>query len=147
MATASPSSTHFMIRFHYDDAGKLILRLAIGGLMLVHGIDKVLHGVSGMVDMIASKGLPGALAYGAYVGELIAPILILIGLFTRIAGLLVTFTMITAIGLVHMGDLMKLTPHGGYALELQVLYLLGGLAIFFLGAGKFSITRGHGPWN
>ena len=144
---ASAPTTNFMTCCHNDDAGKLILRLTIGGLLLFHGVHKLQHGVSGMVDMISARGLPGFMAYGAYIGEVVAPILIIIGLFTRPAGLVVAFTLIMAIYIVHMGQLTQLGAEGGYALELQMLYLLGGLAIVFLGAGKFRITKSFGMWN
>lgn len=140
-------NTAWMTRLHSDDTGKLLLRLAVGGLMLFHGVSKVQSGVGWMVDMLRGKGLPGPLAYGSYVGEVVAPILILLGLFTRPAGLLVAFTMVMAVGLVHMGDLAKLTPHGGWALELQAFYFLGGVCLFFTGAGRYSVTRGRGAFN
>ncbi len=139
--TTSTNAASFMTRFHNDDLGKLVLRLSVGGLFLFHGIHKVQHGVGGMVGMLTAKGLPGFMAHGAYVGEVVAPILIILGLFTRPAGLLVSFTMVMAIFLVHMDDLTKVGPQGGYALELQMLFLLGGVAIFFLGAGKYRITK------
>ena len=49
-----------------DDAGKLVLRLAVGVLMLLHGIHKLLHGVDGIAGMLAGMGLPAFLAYGNY---------------------------------------------------------------------------------
>lgn len=134
-----------MSRLHSDDLGKLILRLSIGGLMLFHGLSKVQNGVGGMVGMIEGRGLPGAMAYGAYVGEVLAPLCIIFGVFTRIGGLLVSFTMVMAIYIAHSGDVMKLNDKtGAWAIELQMLFLLGGLAIFFLGAGRFSVSRAAG---
>lgn len=134
-----------MARLHSDDLGKLILRLSIGGLMLFHGLSKVQNGVGGMVGMIEGRGLPGAMAYGAYVGEVLAPLCIIFGVFTRIGGLLVSFTMVMAIYIAHSGDVMKLNDKtGAWAIELQMLFLLGGLAIFFLGAGRFSVSRAAG---
>ena len=41
-----------------DDAGKLVLRLSVGVLMLLHGIHKLLHGVDGIGGMLAGMGLP-----------------------------------------------------------------------------------------
>jgi putative oxidoreductase len=48
---------------------------------------------------------------------------------------------------VHMGQLTTLNEQGGYALELQAFYLVGSLAVFFLGAGRYSVSRGMGQWN
>lgn len=124
-----------------DAAGKLVLRLTVGGLMLFHGISKLLH--PGSVDFIGSKlsgaGLPSILAYGVYVGEIIAPLMILIGIFCRAGGALVVVNMLFAILLVHTGDILALTEHGGWRLELQAFYLFGGLALMFLGSGKYAV--------
>ena len=142
-ATASPRITSML---NSPDLGRLLLRLLIGGNMLFHGISKVQTGVDGMKDLLTAKGLPGAMAYGAYVGEVLAPILIILGLFSRIGGLLISFTMVMAIYLVHVPDLTKVDDRSGaWGVELQSMYLLGGLAIFFLGSGRFSLSRGRGP--
>jgi putative oxidoreductase len=130
-----------------EDLGKLLLRLSVGGMMLFHGISKLMHGVDFVVKQFQEHGLPGALAYTAYLGEVVAPLLILVGFLTRPAALLVAITMTVAISLVHRGDVFKLGPAGGWALELQALYLLGALALCFLGAGKYSLSRGRGAWD
>jgi putative oxidoreductase len=129
----------------WDDLGKLILRLAVGGMMLLHGIGKIKGGVGGIGDMLAAKGLPELMAYGAYVGEVLAPVLIIVGFFTRPAALLLVINMVTAIVLAHSADILKLDPQsGGWVIELQMFYLLGALALMFLGAGRFSLSGGRG---
>lgn len=121
--------------------GKLVLRLTLGVLMLFHGVAKVLH--AGTLDFIstnlASLGLPGFIAYGVYVGEIIAPLMIIFGIHARIGGLLIVVNMLFAIVLSHSGDLLSLTEHGGYRLELQAFYLFCGLAVMILGSGKLAI--------
>ena len=123
-----------------DAAGKLVLRLTVGVLTLFHGINKLMH--PGSVDFIGSKltesGLPGLLAYGVYVGEILAPLMIIIGIFSRLGGLILVINMLFAILLVHAGDILALTEHGGWRLELQAFYLFGALAIVFLGSGKYA---------
>ena len=123
-----------------DAVGKLVLRLTVGGLMLFHGVAKILH--PGSLEFIsgslANAGLPSALAYGVYIGEVLAPLMVIAGFHTRIGGLIVVVNMLFAILLVHMGDLFSLTQHGGWAIELQAFYLLGGLAVALLGSGKFA---------
>lgn len=57
----------------HEDAGKLLLRLAVGGLMLFHGLHKLIDGVDGISGMLVAKGLPGFIAYGVLVGEVVAP--------------------------------------------------------------------------
>jgi putative oxidoreductase len=69
------------------------------------------------------------------------------GLFTRAAAGVVVINMIVALGLVHMADLFALTKQGGWALELQGLYLFGALTVVLLGAGRFSIGGKNGRWN
>lgn len=124
-----------------DAAGKLVLRLTVGVLTLFHGAAKLMH--PGSVDFIGGKlaesGLPAMLAWGVYVGELVAPLMIILGVFSRFGGLLVVINMLFAILLVHTGDILALTEHGGWRLELQAFYLFGALAIVFLGSGKYAI--------
>ena len=69
------------------DLGKLLLRILVGGLMLFHGVDKVMHGTGPVAEDLTSHGLPGFLASGLYVGEILAPLLILAGAWTRLAAL------------------------------------------------------------
>ena len=80
----------------HDDAGKLLLRLAVGGLMLFHGIGKLLTGAAGIKGLLASFGLPEFIAYGTYFGEIVAPVFIILGILTRPSALLVSFTMVVA---------------------------------------------------
>ena len=123
-----------------DAAGKLLLRLTVGGLMLFHGMSKLFN--PGTVGFIGSKlaeaGLPEALAYGVYIGEVVAPLMIIVGLLSRAGAALIVINMLFAIILVHAGDLFALTEHGGWRLELQGFYLLGSLAIVFLGSGRYA---------
>jgi putative oxidoreductase len=130
-----------------DDTGKLVLRLAIGILILLHGIAKINGGVGFLSNSLASHGLPGALAYLVYIGEIVAPVLLIIGLYTRPAAWIVVINMLVAIWLVHMKELGMLNKQGGWALELQGMFLFGALAVAFLGAGRFSIGGTGGKYN
>lgn len=133
--------------FNSNDIGKLMLRLSVGGLMLFHGIHKLQHGYAFVSQMLVKAGLPGYLSHGIIVGEIVAPLMIVFGFNTRAAALIEAFVMVMAIYLVHMGDIYSITEHGAYALELQALYLFGSLAIFFLGAGRYSLGGSNGRWN
>src|SRR5690349_19512618 len=115
------------------DLGKLLLRVNVAGLMLFHGAGKLAHGVSGIGDSLANHGLPRAFGYGVLVGEVVAPLLIILGIYTRPAALVLAFNMVVAVLLAHTGDLFKLGRGGGYALELQAFYLVGAIAIALLG--------------
>ncbi len=130
------------IPFQSDALGKLVLRLTLGILLSLHGIAKVMHPVrtlDAMSGMLAGAGLPTELAYGVFIGEVLAPILIILGFHSRLGGLIVVINMIFAVLLAHSTQLLSLTKNGGWALELQGFYLLTGLALFFLGSGKIAV--------
>jgi putative oxidoreductase len=130
-----------------DDTGKLVLRLAVGILILLHGIAKIGAGVGSVSGMLASHGLPGALAYLVYIGEIVAPVLLIIGLYTRPAAWVMVINMLVAVWLVHARDLWAIDKSGGWALELQGMFLFAALAIAFLGAGRFSLGGTSGKYN
>lgn len=131
---------------HFEDLGKLLLRLGLGGMLLLHGIYKIQNGIDGMDEDLAAKGLPVALKYGVYIGEVAAPILIIIGFLTRIGGLCIAGNMAMAIYLKYSSRIFTRIDHnGGWTIELPMLYLVGGLALVFLGGGKFALWRRGGP--
>lgn len=132
---------------HFDDIGKLILRLSVGILLLMHGLFKLMHGIAGISALIQANGWPVWIAYGVYVGEIIAPALLILGLVTRASAVVVVLNMLLAVYLAHSHQLFHLTKSGGWLLELQGLYLFGALAIAFLGAGRFSIGGTRGRMN
>ena len=80
-----------------DDGGKLVLRVVLAVLILFHGVSKLIGGVGFISGMLVKAGLPGALGYLVYVGEVIAPLLVLFGVFTRAAALIVAVNMIVAL--------------------------------------------------
>jgi putative oxidoreductase len=130
-----------------EDAGKAVLRISLGLLILLHGIAKISGGIGFITGMVEKAGLPPALAYGVYVGEVLAPLLLIAGFWTRIGALIVAANMVFAIGLVHMGQLGSLSDTGGWALELQGMFLAAALAVALLGAGRFSLGGAGGRWN
>ncbi|HBU95528.1 MAG TPA: GntR family transcriptional regulator [Leclercia adecarboxylata] len=125
----------------YDDTGKLLLRLAVGGLMLFHGLHKAIDGVDGIAGMLVAKGLPGFIAYGVLVGEVIAPILIILGILTRPAALVLAFTMVVAWLMVGTGKTFALDAVGAWGIESLVYFFVGALAVAFLGAGRYAVVR------
>lgn len=124
-----------------DDLGKLVLRLCLGGLMLFHGVGKLLHTESlAMISaQLSAQGLPGFIAYGVYLGEVLAPLLLIIGVYSRYGAALIIINMLFAIGLFHWADIFALSERSGsWRLELQGFYLFGALALLFLGSGRFA---------
>jgi putative oxidoreductase len=130
-----------------DDVGKLLLRLAVGGLLLFQGIHKLRFGLGPIVEVLHNNGLPAQLAPGVFVGELVAPLLILLGILTRPSALVLALTMLVAVALAWRDQVFQLTWYGGWAIELHVFYILGGLALCFLGSGRLGLSRGRGRWD
>src|SRR5574340_1358862 len=124
-----------------DKLGKLILRLTVGILILFHGVFKLLHpeSLDSISKMLAAINLPQPVAYGVLVGEVIAPIMVMVGFYSRIGGLLIFGNMMFALLLAHRAQLFTLTANGGWALELQGFYLFSGLAVLFLGSGRLAL--------
>ncbi|ALM82568.1 DoxX family protein [Bordetella sp. N] len=130
-----------------DDAGKLILRLVLGILILLHGISKMTHGVGFIVNLVHEHNLPSFVAYLVYIGEVIAPILVIVGLFARLGGLIIAINMLFAFFLVHANQLFSINGQGGWQLELQGMYLAAALAVALFGAGRFSLGGSGGRYN
>ena len=126
-----------------SDTGRLILRFSVGGMMLFHGISKILH--PGSLDfisgMLVGYDLPTFIAYGVYIGEIVGPLMVIAGFHARLGGLLIALNMLFAIVLAHSGEILSLSEHGGWAIELQMLYLLTAVAVMFLGSGRFAIRE------
>lgn len=124
-----------------QDLGRLLLRATLGALILLHGIAKLRGGMSGIEGMVVAQGLPGFVAYGVLVGEVLAPLMLLLGFHARIGAVLVAVNMLFAIALAHLGQLGQLNGEGGWALELQGMFLGTAIAIALLGPGRYGINN------
>lgn len=124
-----------------DHAGKLILRLTLGVLLLFHGVAKITGSIGFIERMVQGAGLPGFLAYGVYIGEVLAPLLVIAGWYSRIGAAIIVLQFAIIFVIVHPGQFLLLSRSGGWALELDGFYLLTALALVFLGPGRFSINR------
>lgn len=124
-----------------NDLGLLILRITISVLMFLHGISKFGGSLEFIKSMLAEKGIPDFIAYGVLVGEILAPIAILIGFRTRIAAAIYAFNCLVAILIAHSSEIFSMGEHGGWALELLGLYLFGALTLFFTGAGNIAVSK------
>jgi putative oxidoreductase len=130
-----------------EDLGKLILRVTLAVMILFHGISKIIGGVGFITGIVAKFGLPPALGYLVYVGEVIAPLMILFGVWTRLGALIVAINMVVAVGLVHTSQIFQLNQTGGWELELQAMFFAAALAVMLLGAGRYSVGGPAGRWN
>lgn len=131
----------------YDDLAKLILRSALALLLLFHGVSKLIGGVGFITGMLADAGLPPALGYMVYIGEVVAPLMILLGVWTRPAALVVAGNMVVAVMLVHLNEIFTLSKTGGWALELQGFFFVTALVVALQGAGRYSLAGTAGKWN
>ncbi len=124
-----------------QDIGKLILRITLGVLVFLHGISKLEGGLDGIFKLVETQGFPGFFAYGVIIGEVIAPLLVITGFFSRIGGIVICINMLFALYLVHQGDIGRLNEQGGWAIELQLMYLFGAAAVALLGPGKWAFNQ------
>ncbi|MEA1918320.1 MAG: DoxX family protein [Campylobacterota bacterium] len=129
------------MNYRDTDLASLLLRLLVGGMLLFHGFHKVIHGIGGIKIMLQGAHLPEFLAYGVFVGELIAPLLLILGLYSRIGALIVIINMMMAIYLAYGDTLLALNKHGGPYIELSVFYVVVAFAIFLMGPGRYSINQ------
>lgn len=143
MPRTSPTST----KSPSEDLGKLILRGALAALILFHGISKLMGGIDFIAGMVSKAGLPPAFAYLVYVGEVVAPLMILFGAWTRIAALVIAINMVVAVLLVHTGEFFTLSKTGGWTMELQAMFFIAAIVIALLGAGRYSVGGANGRWN
>lgn len=107
--------------------------------MLFHGLFKASHGVEQIGQMLQQHGLPGAIAYLAYVGEIVAPLFLIAGAWVTPAAAVIAVNMLVAIALAHAGDLARLNEQGGWAIELQVFYLGTAIALVLTGGGRIGL--------
>ena len=126
--------------FNSSDIAKLILRIALGVLILFHGIYKMIHGIDAIKKMLNVHGLPEFFAYGVYFGELIAPIFIILGLYARYAAGVLALNMIMAIFLAYSFSL-NLGKYGGLAIESPLLFFIMSLLVMLLGSGKYAVNN------
>jgi putative oxidoreductase len=140
VSSAPPRATAVRL----SDVGRLVLRVTLGGLILFHGVDKILHGIAWMRGPLAAVHLPFFVAYGVFVGEVAAPAFLILGLGTRAAALAIVVNMGMAL-LLEAGRLLgTISPTGGWGAEAEAFYLLSAVTAFFLGAGRLSLSRGRG---
>ena len=123
-----------------EAVGKFTLRLALGVIVLLHGIAKLRGGIDGIEQMVQGHGLPAFLAYGVYLGEVLGPALLIAGFYARIGALLIALNMLVAIFLAHAAEILALGPQGGWAIELQGLILFAAIACALLGPGRPAIN-------
>jgi len=83
----------------YENVGKLTLRLSLGCVILFHGLSKLGDGGSlrWIGNQLSDAGLPEIFAYGVYLGEIVAPLMIIAGVYCRIGGVIIVINMLFAV--------------------------------------------------
>jgi putative oxidoreductase len=122
------------------DLGRLLLRITLGFCILFHGVAKIQGGIDGIAHDLIALGLPGFIAYGVYVGEVLAPLMLILGFYARLGAVLVAVNMIFATVIAHRPEVLKIDEFGGWAVELQAMYLVTAIALALMGPGRFGIN-------
>lgn len=126
--------------------GILIIRVSIAFTMLIYGITKFIFGNDFIATLLVQYGFPSVFSYAVFVGEIIAPILIIIGFRTKQAGLVFAVNCFIAILMVQLPNLLNLNNSGGWAIDLIFIYMMFGIALFFIGAGKYAVST-QNKWD
>jgi putative oxidoreductase len=117
--------------------GLLVLRLAIGLIFFTHGYPKLAHSGPEMQNFFVQHGLPGYFVYISGVLEVFGALLLVLGLFTRGAALLLAIEMGVAIWKVHStGSYLAVHNY-----EFPLAVLAGSFALATVGAGALSLDH------
>ncbi|WP_102345935.1 DoxX family protein [Bacillus sp. Marseille-P3661] len=122
------------------ELGALILRVTLGVIFFIHGLIKFQGGIENIVGWFESIGLPGFMAYGVALVELIGGIALVIGLGTRLVSALLAILMIgatlkvkLAVGLLGNGQM------AGY--ELDLAFLAMAIYLVINGSKLLSVSQ------
>jgi putative oxidoreductase len=124
-----------------ESTGKLILRITLGVLILLHGISKLRGGIGWLDGMLADAGLPVFFKYGVYVGEVLAPLAVIAGFYARIGAWLIAVNMLFALGLAHGAELLELNESGALVLETQYMFFFSAIALALIGPGRYAVNQ------
>jgi len=127
-----------------------IARVVLGLIFFAHGAQKMVgwYGGPGLRNSMRTFSeqlhLPRALAFLVIAGEFFGGIGLIIGLFSRIAALIIVITMVGAIATVHLRFGLFLNWFGnqqGDEIEYHLLAIALGLIVVVQGSGAFSLDR------
>ncbi len=125
-----------------ESTGKLILRIVLGVLILLHGISKLRNGIGWLDGALVNAGLPVFFKYGVYVGEVLAPLAVIAGYYARVGAWLIAVNMLFAFGLAHGAELFAIEPQsGGLKLEVQYMFFFTAIALALIGPGRYAVNQ------
>ncbi len=117
--------------------GPVVIRVVLGGLFLLHGIDKFRGGLSGVETFFADAGVPAAAlaAPATAVAEVVLGVALFVGVFTRVVA--------AALSVLLIGAIFWVKADGGIlgSSELDLAYLAGLVGVILLGPGRFSVDE------
>jgi len=121
--------------------GLLVARVATGLVLAPHGWIKLADGAQKLAGGLTAKGIPAPhlFAWCATLSELVGSLLVMIGLLTRPAAAVVSFTMVFAWISSHLADASKIGAPGGAAFEYPFLLSMVALALAIAGPGRYSV--------
>jgi putative oxidoreductase len=118
----------------------LVMRVALGLIMVVHGYHKVFGGLHRFAQMVSGLGFPAWMAYLVAFIEFLGGLLLLVGLFTRVAAFAICIDLSVAIWKVHLHNGLIGTPdHPGFEFPLAAAAL--AFALIFFGGGSIAIDH------
>lgn len=120
---------------NFNHLALLILRIGFGGFLLTHGIPKINRLFESPIKFADPFGIgdtPTLIL--ALIGEVVAPIFIIIGFKTKLAAIPSAITMAVAAFIIHAKDDLATKEHA-------LLFMFAFVAIFLAGAGKYSIDK------
>jgi putative oxidoreductase len=152
MTTDATEKRAFDLRTRYDnystDIGLLAVRVVFGGLLAMHGTQKLFgwfngYGWDATTASFDQMGYNPGKFFGTLAGltELTGGVLLLLGLVTPLAAAIALGTMLNAINVTWHGGL---TGQNGY--QMPLLFATVAAALAFTGPGRFSLDAGR-PWQ
>lgn len=127
------------------DVALLIIRLAVGGIVAVHGAQKLFgwfsgHGIAGTAGFLESLGFRPGRSYAWLLGaaELVGGAALAAGFLTPMAAAVVGGVMLAAIAVVHW-EKGFFNMDGGY--EFPLALGVAAVAMAFSGAGRWSLDH------
>jgi putative oxidoreductase len=123
----------------------LILRLALGAIMVAHGAQKLFGwfggpGPEGFLGWMGSMGVPAAIGWLAIVAEFFGGIAVLLGAFARVGALMFAVNMLVAMFAVHAPHGFFMGGESGSGIEFTLMLLAASLAIVIAGPGRYALA-------
>jgi putative oxidoreductase len=128
------------------ELGPLAVRVIVGTIMAAHGLQKVQAGPANFGAFLGQLGvpLPTLMGYVVTFVEVVGGVLLIVGLLSRLAALVLTIDLVVAILLVKVNVGFLSPPQGGAGAELDLALIAGFLVILLAGPGRLSVDHALG---